>query len=489
MNNEKLNIDKLFEDSLGNLRVEPQTGSWDKIVAGVEAASVGSNRKLWGWIAFSAASVAILVYFLFFCSCSTTGTARNYAFKDRINIIETKSYVIKTKQSSFVKTATPNTTSQKIRNQYISKNIIPEKTTHNNTKQTDKNITTNIAAVNKKAIDNKETSRNSAETVTIHNTIEENINRAETVETLAKNDEHGETSIEKEATPAVNSNELTEKLSEEKSAINSPAPAPEITTGLEIEFGAGPAFVRSNIPSNIVYDNPLIEGINSNSMTTAEGFIRVKYSVSGFYVKSGVGFSEFGGNTTFNVKTEMHDTSGGYASWILNRYWTYDTVGFYDDPMNPGVVYPILSPTYHIDTIGSQWNSKDRLYYEKTTYEARNRYRYVEIPLIVGYQHHFGRLNVFAGGGVGIGIMVNSTGKYVDDNVLKDINRSDNPYNSHNFNYMINFGAGYSLSNKWNVFAGFNYKSNITSIIKPEYDSGIKYKATGFNLGLSYIIK
>jgi hypothetical protein len=93
------------------------------------------------------------------------------------------------------------------------------------------------------------------------------------------------------------------------------------------------------------------------------------------------------------------------------------------------------------------------------------------------------------GGGVGIGFMINATGKYFCDNELKDISRSNNPYNSHNLNYMINFGAAYSLSNKWNVFAGFNYKSNITSIIKPEYDSGIKYKATGFNLGLSYIIK
>jgi hypothetical protein len=487
MNNENLNIDKLFEDSLGDLRVEPQAGSWDKIVAGVEAASAGTNRKLWGWIAFSAASVAVLVYFLFFRSCSTTGAARNYAFKDRINIIETKSYVVKTKQNSFAKTATPKAVSRKSRNHYIRKNITPEKTTHNFIRK--QTTTTNIVAVDGKTVGNNDINRNSAGTVIKHNAVEENINRAETVETLAINDESRKTSIEEEAIPAVNSNELTEKLSEEKSAINSPAPAPEITTGLEIEFGAGPAFVRSNVPSNIVYDNPLIEGINSNSMTTAEGFIRVKYSVSGFYVKSGFNFSEFGGNTAFNVKTEMHDTSGGYASWILNRYWTYDTVGFYDDPMNPGVVYPILSPTYHIDTIGSQWNSKDRLYYDKTTYEARNRYRYVEIPLIVGYQHYFGRLNVYAGGGVGIGFMINATGKYFCNNELKDITRSNNPYNSHNLNYMINFGAAYSLSNKWNVFAGFNYKSNITSIIKPEYDTGIKYKATGFNLGLSYIIK
>ncbi len=274
----------------------------------------------------------------------------------------------------------------------------------------------------------------------------------------------------------------------EKVATVPPPPGPAIATGLAIEFGMGPASVENNLPLTVNYDNPFIESANKNKLTTAEGFVQIKYSFSKFYVKSGLRFSEFGENSTFNVTTELHDTSGGYRSWNLNRYWTYDTIGYYEDPNQPGMVFPILSPTYHIDTISAQWNSRDKIYYESKKTEARNRYRYVEIPLLAGVKFNIKRLGIYGGGGVGIAFMINTSGKYVENNEVRDISFNDNPYKSHNFNYLLNFGADYSLTNRWNVFLEFTYKSNITSIYKDEYFQG-KYHSSGLNFGLSYIIK
>ncbi len=256
-----------------------------------------------------------------------------------------------------------------------------------------------------------------------------------------------------------------------------------------MEFGIGATKIFNNLPSFINYENPLLYSEPNNYISTAEGFLQLKYKVSGFYGKTGFRFSEFGENTIFNISTEMHDTSGGYQSWNMSRYWTYDTLGYYDDPNTPGQIYPILSPTYHIDTLSAQWNSRDLLYYDKSSISSKNRYRYFEVPFILGYQQNFKRLGVFVDAGIGIGFMVNSTGNFVEDGNLQALTKATNPYKRLNFNYMVNVGSNYSLSNQWNVFVQASYKTNLTSIYKPQFDKGIKYKSFGVQFGISHIIK
>ena len=480
MNKDIHPIDSMFEHAMEGLTVEPRSDSWNAVSASIDKVIAKRKKRklLWRWMGVTVFIAAVISLFSI-RSCSLSGERLNYNMNQR-----------KTQPNTYIILTQSNVSSPQYSNSNHSINSLNQATSSINNKQTiHSNQTkasiakTHYTTANSTNIQAtaafKSQKQNALVAQKAH--LSKSSFSLSNDEIISDNFEHFEILPFKLYADV----QLQGMSKLTKPFLFDPA----ISTGLTIEMAFGPSVLINNLPSINSFDEPVVEYNQNDVFPSYEAFVHLKYSFSNFYVKTGIQISEFGHNADYEFTVEKHDTSGGYASWILDRFWTYDTIGWFDDPFTPGMVYPILEPTYHIDTVGSQWNSRNKVYYEKLMASVKNRYRYVEIPLIMGAQYIHKRFTYYGGAGVSFGQMINVEGKYLQNGELLAVSEDFNPYNSHNFNYLLQAGVTYALNNRWNALIQTNYKSNITSIYKAEFNQNTKFHSISIQLGLSYNIK
>jgi hypothetical protein len=260
------------------------------------------------------------------------------------------------------------------------------------------------------------------------------------------------------------------------------------STGWSIDGFVGPAMILSNENHSPNEGEAIYQaGIEPQIITPNIG-LNVKYHINNWFIQSGVGYSEYGENRKFMQDIEMHDTSG-FSKQNIDQYYSYDTTGWVKDPSNSGVLIPVFDAIHHSDTTYN-WVTTDSMYYEHLEIYAQNRFRYIEIPAMVGYEFRFKNFGIELATGVSIGFRVNSSGKFLDSkNKLVDINPSNSPYTNTMMNYILTVGVKYHLSNRFSVIAQPIYKTNLNSIIKSGFGSDVRYTSVGLNVGVNYIIK
>jgi hypothetical protein len=276
------------------------------------------------------------------------------------------------------------------------------------------------------------------------------------------------------------------------SESNATVPSPTETagthfaTGWSVDVFGGPAWINNTEPINQDEGQAIYQTSMEKNILTPNLGLNLKYHVNNWFVQSGLTYAEYGENRNYTNNIEMHDTSG-YSKQNINEYYSYDSVGFYIDPSNPTVVITLYDAIKHSDTSYS-WISEDSLYYEHHNIYAQNRFRYIEIPLMVGYEFRFKNLGLEVSTGVSFGFRVNSSGKFLDsNNELIDINKSNSPYSNTMMNYLLSVGVKYHLTNRFSIIAQPTYKTNISSL----FSSGAttSYNNFGLNVGLNYTIK
>jgi len=302
---------------------------------------------------------------------------------------------------------------------------------------------------------------------------------------------------EKELTePKSETTKTEETKTEEIDAATPPAqdavsPSPSevagthFATGWSIDLFGGPAWIFNTEKIQVDEGHTIYPKSMEDILTPSMGF-NLKYHVNNWFVQSGLSYSEYGENKNYIHNIEMHDTTG-YPDQNINEYYSYDSVGFYIDPNNPTVVITLYDAIKHTDTTYT-WISEDSLYYEHQGIYAQNRYRYIEIPVMLGYEFRFKNLGVEVSTGVSFGFRVNSSGKFLDSkNELIDINTENSPYSNSMMNYILIVGVKYHLTNRLSVIAQPIYKTNINSIFTSGQSTS--YNNFGLNVGLNYTIK
>ena len=259
-------------------------------------------------------------------------------------------------------------------------------------------------------------------------------------------------------------------------------------TGWSIDAFAGPAFIQSNEEIILAEGDMIYQTGIDPKITTPNIGLNVKFHINNWFIQSGVGYAEYGENKNYLQNIEMHDTSG-FAKQKIDDYYTYDTTGWIPDPNNSGVLIPVFDAIHHSDTSYS-WVTEDSLYYEHQSIYAQNRFRYIEIPAMVGYEFRFKNIGLEVATGVSLGFRVNSSGKFLDsDNNLVDINPSNSPYTNTMMNYILTVGVKYHISNRFSVIAQPIYKTNLNSLFESGLGSDTRYSSFGVNVGMNYIIK
>lgn len=174
-------------------------------------------------------------------------------------------------------------------------------------------------------------------------------------------------------------------------------------------------------------------------------------------------------STIYNTETSMSSVSkdSTYLDYVYTA--VQDSNGGWDTILTTIVV----DTTFMVDTTIINVNATD--------YAGKNRFTYLQIPVMIGYKFTFNKLSVNARLGGSYGVLLKNTGSYVDNNLSKvelpNLRKT-----------MINMVASATIAyqlKKINLFIEPKFRLNSRSIIvNPEIQQ--HYTSIGCNFGFSF---
>ena len=204
--------------------------------------------------------------------------------------------------------------------------------------------------------------------------------------------------------------------------------------------------------------------------------LRVNYNLNNkFSLSSGISTASLGEKIDYN---DVHENYMVYDSNFIDTVCNIGTfhVPYYDINTNQmdTAIYSLMMDT-------SYWVNESYEEESVNNYNVQNRYTYLNIPFMIGYQFKINNINIGlrAGGAVGFRIN-NSNGMYYNSNIqgLHSFKAKKTIYN-----IVTTASLGYQFKNI-EMFIEPRYWFNLTnSILKSEIDH--KYHVLGLNIGVS----
>ncbi|MFC1734155.1 hypothetical protein ACFL6I_27955, partial [candidate division KSB1 bacterium] len=261
-------------------------------------------------------------------------------------------------------------------------------------------------------------------------------------------------------------------------------------SSLSIDLTVGGSIINNNLESQPGYDTHIsIRQNNEDNILTPSYNLNFRYTKGRVSVITGLNYCSYGEKTNYSIFHQQYDTIS-FLLKINDIYWEYDTITFYQDPNNPGVWFPILSPQSH-DTTYSIWTEKDTVRSSERKYENRNIYSYVEIPVLIGYNWYYKRFGFELAGGISFGFLSKSSGYVLDLNNLSVVENSSSelPLNKTNLNYLLVGNITYIMRKRLSLLIQLHYKQQISSLYTSDHPVEQKYNTYNINAGIRYIIK
>ena len=204
--------------------------------------------------------------------------------------------------------------------------------------------------------------------------------------------------------------------------------------------------------------------------------LRVNYNLNNkFSLSSGINTASLGEKIDYN---DVHENYMVYDSNFIDTVCNIGTfhVPYYDINTNQmdTAIYSLMMDT-------SYWVNESYEEESINNYNVQNRYTYLNIPFMIGYQFKINNINIGlrAGGAVGFRIN-NSNGMYYNSNIqgLHSFKAKKTIYN-----IVTTASLGYQFKNI-EMFIEPRYWFNLNnSILKSEIDH--KYHVLGLNIGVS----
>jgi len=474
-------FDSKVEESINNMRPQASRTVWDNIeqeLDVIDAYRIAERRKFVSWFTAAGTVAAVFIYFML-------QIQPNINFRNRRqNQLVNKSVINDLKQNS------SRLTNNSEYSNYSENTIINKKTIGNNKTTVNKNfnivdktnfkngvpkinttekrnkeklseekagLSVNIVDANdKKAVEKINIVENNSETRTV---------ATNNITSAADNSINNIVNIRMKSNNLINNDKLLARTTTSSTSFQSLPTTVRVdgaSKGFSFDLFGGPEYIHS--PSEITYneaDNIIIKKKSAYIKDYSFG-ANVKYNFNKLFIQSGLVYSNFGDILSLNQQNELHDTSGGYYSFNINTYYTYDTLRWEEDPLQSGVLVPVLSSNMHTDTVITNWNSSDSLCYENELASAETRYRYIEIPLMLGYQLTYKDWGFLLSAGVSVGFKVSDEAEYTSNNKLSDLDKLSTPYSDSNINGIVSLGLSYSISDKISVILQPTYKTNLT---------------------------
>ena len=204
--------------------------------------------------------------------------------------------------------------------------------------------------------------------------------------------------------------------------------------------------------------------------------LRVNYNLNNkFSLSSGINTASLG------EKIDYYDVHENYMVYDSNFIDTVCNIGTFHVPYYDINTNQMDTAIYSLMMDTSYWVNESYEEESINNYNVQNRYTYLNIPFMIGYQFKINNINIGlrAGGDVGFRIN-NSNGMYYNSNIqgLHSFKAKKTIYN-----IVTSASIGYQFKNI-EMFIEPRYWFNLTnSILKSEIDH--KYHVLGLNIGVS----
>ncbi len=482
-----LSFDSQVEETLDNVQYNTSSNLWTSIsnkLDGIEAANEYLSKQIMQLFVITASIAAMLIFITYRYMPGLKNNANNFPFTTTNTINSTKYQALIS--TSEIKTPIEST-------KKVTKTNLTQTATQQTVVEIEPNTTeakqTTTHAISAKG-NNKKYITGNAKSI---NTKTETSSRLSETEEITSNKQEQNNSTNSDFTSAVaevkrmklknpnNNSRLSNSDMGGKLASPSHFIQLRAATGFSIDVFGGPEIIANKTMKDASFNKSLVlEKVSPYCIDYSFG-LNLKFHYNQFFIQSGMAYSNFGEQRTFQLNNELHDTSGGYFSYNINTYYTYDTVAWVDDPLQPGVLVPQLSSVMHTDTTVGAWNSQDSLYFNINKNKSNNRFRYIEIPIMLGYQTEYKKWGFQFAAGISYGFKVAEQGKYIDRGRLNNIYQSSSPYSDFTTNGIASIGLSYALTNRLSILFQPTYKTNLKDLSK----LSVSYQSLSLRLGVN----
>jgi len=259
---------------------------------------------------------------------------------------------------------------------------------------------------------------------------------------------------------------------------------------LAVDLTIGVSQINNSFKSNENFETHTeYRKSNESRIITPTYNLNVKYSIDNLSLTTGLTYAKYGEKNNYQIENLLYDTIP-YLHKIKDIIWKYVLVGYYQDPNNSDIWYPIVEAQPK-DTIYSIWTERDTIIKTNNNYKNKNSYSYFEIPVLFGYSINHKRFNFELSSGVSFGFLTKSKG-YIPSATNSEIveNSEDNlPLNKTSLNFLLFGGVSYNFSKRFSIILQPYYKKQLTSIFEDSYPIEQKYNSYGINGGIRFLIK
>lgn len=123
---------------------------------------------------------------------------------------------------------------------------------------------------------------------------------------------------------------------------------------------------------------------------------------------------------------------------------------------------------------------------DKKKLKNKNTFRYVEIPLYIGYETQIKRWTIGVNTGVGIGILTRQTVHYLNEDISDVEEVEISQAKTIMYNYLLSASANYWLDSHWSIGVAPTYRKNLNTLFKEEAPTQQKYQWIGFSTWVRY---
>lgn len=229
---------------------------------------------------------------------------------------------------------------------------------------------------------------------------------------------------------------------------------------------AGPAYSMFEISAN---NTEYLTARNSNESNNCGWSLGIdfKLHLNNWVITSGLNYSVYNQSRAYSYNYNEYSEKDSYYKYDTTWIWLFE-------PPNIGI--PIIVG------VDSTWVDV----YNSVTIENSgiNKVKYLEIPLLIGYQVNSNLFTIEFNTGISAGFLLYSNIKAPDFSNINDI-VSVSDMNNIMLNFMANATVYYHINSTTSLFISPYYKTNLKSIYTSDYPANQQFGTYGLNMGIS----
>lgn len=117
---------------------------------------------------------------------------------------------------------------------------------------------------------------------------------------------------------------------------------------------------------------------------------------------------------------------------------------------------------------------------------VNNRFTYLEIPLLIGYEIPLGKWSLGGDMGTGLNFLIGTQGAYpnMEEGSYNSLIRSN--YRMLSYTFISNLSLGHQLSPHWSMYGNIRFRNQLSTAQKANDAIKARYRSTGFQFKLNY---